>query len=209
MKTFPERLAEIQQQKKTRLALTIAPRVMQMPMPIAKYDDPFLPFGKAVIDATHDLVCAYLFDLASYLSIGAAGAVALERTIAYAKSEGILTILHGLFSIPDYVESAGAGGFGVDAVTVMRNGQDVALFTAYSEALNEGVIFADQGYASGQLPSVPMIAEFSADRTKISVSSSKLPGSTSQIHVVGNDVLYASQREDFAERVRAALEALR
>ncbi len=203
MTIFSERLAAIRQQKKTNLALMLAPRVPLMPVPIAKYDDPFLPFGKAIIDVTHDLVCAYLFDLASYLSIGAAGAVALERTIAYAKGESVLTILHGVFSTEDYVEAAGAGGFGVDAVTVC--GSDEGLLKAYNGALHEGVIVAEQGDRT----SPAVAARLSADNTRIEVINHHLPGGVVSIRVARNEVLYASQREDFAEQVRAALEAMR
>ena len=71
----------------------LIPRLTKMPLPIQRYDDPFLPFGKAIIDATRDLVCAYVFDLAAYLALGAAGAVALERTIAYVGDDDV-TVLH-------------------------------------------------------------------------------------------------------------------
>lgn len=86
-----------------------------MPLPIQRYDDPFLPFGKAIIGATRDLLCGYMFDLAAYLALGAAGAVALERSIAYVGGE-VAKILHGPFASPDYAEMAGA--FNVDAVTL-------------------------------------------------------------------------------------------
>jgi hypothetical protein len=85
-------------------------------MPLQSYDDPFLPFGKAIIAATRDLVRAYVFDLAAYLALGAAGAVALERTIAYV-GEDNLTVLHGAFVGGDYAEAA--RGFAADAVTLV------------------------------------------------------------------------------------------
>ena len=192
MRAFPERIIAIQQQKNTTLALTLAPRVLQMPSPIQKYDDPFLPFGKAIIDATHDLVCAYLFDLASYLSLGAAGAIALERTIAYAKAgQDVLTILHGRFTTADYVEATGVAGFNVDAVTINQLDSDSDVLHAYSNALNQGVVFAD------------------GDSHSLTVFSAESPDYAGKIRIAGNEVLYASQREDFAEQARAALEALR
>lgn len=95
--------------------LLIRPHLARMPMPLQSYDDPFLPFGKAIVAATRDLLCAYVFDLASYLALGAAGAIALERTIAYAGADN-LTVLHGAFVGSDYV--AAAQGFGADAVTL-------------------------------------------------------------------------------------------
>src|SRR4051812_25649910 len=93
----------------------MSPRLTKMPLPMQRYDDPFLPFGKAIIAATQDLVCAYVFDLAAYLAIGAAGAVALERTIAFV-GENNLTVLHAWFADSGYISAAEA--FGVDAVTL-------------------------------------------------------------------------------------------
>ncbi len=82
-----------------------------------RHDDPFLPFGKAIIDATHDLCCAYVFDLAAYLSLGASGAIALERTIAYVPAP-LIKILDGPFTRAEYVRVASESAFAVDAVTL-------------------------------------------------------------------------------------------
>ena len=103
----------------TNRALLMSPRLTKMPLPMQRHDDPFLPFGKAIIAATQDLVCAYVFDLAAYLAIGAAGAVALERTIAFV-GENNLTILHAWFAGSGYTSAAEA--FGVDAVTLADDG---------------------------------------------------------------------------------------
>jgi hypothetical protein len=61
--SFYDKLRAAQSQRESDLALLLAPKLAKMPLPIARYDDPFLPFGKAIIDATRDLVCAYVFDL--------------------------------------------------------------------------------------------------------------------------------------------------
>ncbi len=116
---FQDKLHKVQTLQATNRALLLLPRLTKMPLPMQRYDDPFLPFGKAIIAATQDLVCAYIFDLAAYLAIGAAGAVALERTIAYV-GEDNLTVLHAWFAGPGYVETAEA--FGVDAVTLADEG---------------------------------------------------------------------------------------
>ncbi len=112
---FFGKLHKLQACQADNAALVMTPHLARMPLPMQRYDDPFLPFGKAIVSATHDLVCAYVFDLPAYLEIGAAGAVALERTIAYCGS-AVLVVLHGAFGGPAYAPAALA--LGADAVTL-------------------------------------------------------------------------------------------
>src|SRR5258707_9750631 len=114
---FWELLSAAQQRNNSTLAIGLAPALKRLPYESQRWDDPFLPFGKAIIDTTSDLVCAYVFHLGAYLALGAAGAVALERTIAYVPT-GIVKILHGPFASNDYVTAAFEDGFGANAVTV-------------------------------------------------------------------------------------------
>ena len=114
--TLRDRMVEIQA-RGTRLAIAIAPSLAKMPYPLQRYDDPFLPYSKAVIDATADLTAAYVFDLAAYLSVGASGAIALERAIAYVPST-CMTILHGTFADPAYANWFAPGGFHAEAATI-------------------------------------------------------------------------------------------
>jgi hypothetical protein len=163
----------------------MSPRLLQMPLPVQRYDDPFLPFGKATIDATQDLLCGYMFDLAAYLAIGAAGAVALERTIAYA-GQASVNILHGPFPSPDYAEAAGAAAFNVDAVTLTES--------IYAENyLRTGVeVLARDG--------VGEVGVFSQENSTLTIHDVVL-------RLLGDDVLYAGRGNDFADAVRAAVEA--
>ena len=156
------------------LGMLISPRLAEMPLPLQKHDDPFLPFGKAIIDATHDLVSAYVFDFAAYLALGAAGAIALERTAAYVGGSA-LRVLHGPFVGGAYGEAARA--FNADALTV-ASGQDADTY----QATDLGV-FMIRGHRL------------------------KLLGADFDLCLLGDAVLYAGQREDFAERVRAAVQA--
>lgn len=179
--SFVDRLRGVQQVR-GEIALLIAPRLAAMPLPVQKYDDPFLPFAKLVIDATRDLVCAYVFDLAAYLAIGAAGAVALERGIAYARADGsTLAILHAPFVGSGYVAAAGDAAFDTDAVTLWRE-TDAAVY----EQAGIGVLLLD-----------------SPDLTRGAV----LQAADQRIRVLGESVLYAEQGEDFADRLRAAVAA--
>jgi hypothetical protein len=196
---FAGRLAALQRKRGTTLALLLRPRVAQLPLPIQKYDDPFLPFGKAIISATQPHVCAYVFDLAAYLALGAAGAVALERTIAYARANhDTLTILHGPFASPDYADAAGSGGFGVDAVTVTSD----ELLEAYtSQGLSAFAVRAGQSPIIIPMPGDAGVFWPEAGLfTLLSPSDHHL-----QMRLAGERVLYAGRGDDFAERVGQAL----
>lgn len=172
-------------QRQSNLIVWMRPRLPKLPLPMQRVDDPFLPFGKAIINATRDLVCGYMFDLAAYLAIGAAGAVALERTIAYVSDEAV-SILHGPFASPDYAAVGGLAGFGVDAVTLTESG--------YAEAyLWEGVgVFVVNGAAGD-------VGAFLVDNSTLVLDGIVL-------RILGDDILYAGHGDDFAERVRAAVE---
>lgn len=113
--TFIQKLEQVIQTNHTHVMLRIHPILMQMPAPVKAYDDPFLPFAKLIITATRDVVCGYVFDFPAYLAIGAAGIVALERTIAYVDSR-LITVIDGQFSGADYVHLTDEGTFNADAV---------------------------------------------------------------------------------------------
>jgi len=202
--SFARRLEQIQQRKRSNLALWIGPRLLQMPLPMQKYDDPYLPFGKAIIDATQPVVCAYVFDLASYLALGAAGAIALERTIGYARANGdTLIVLHGPFATPDYVEAAGAGGFHVDAVTLV----DEQHLEAYGQVPGLGMFVVREGENPVIIP-LPGAAGAFWPRAEL-VTLLTEDGRRLELRLAGPRVLYAGRGDDFAQRVRDALEALR
>src|SRR5258706_10668068 len=134
--TFRDLLKGAQTQNRSTLALGLIPLLNRLPFEIQRFDDPFLPFGKAVIDATADLVCAYVFHLGAYLALGAAGAVALERTMAYVPPN-IVKILHGPFANKDYVRAAFDEAFGAHAVTLAASVSPTTV-TAYIENLAHG-----------------------------------------------------------------------
>lgn len=202
--SFADRLAAIQRAKHSTLALVMAPRLLHIPMPMQRFDDPFLPFGKAIIEATHDVVCAYLFDLAAYLAIGAAGAVALERTIAYARADGdTLNILHGPFAGPDYAEAANDSAFAADAVTVT----DEQMLEAYTRDPAMGAFVVRRGEAPVIIPLPGSAGVYWQDAGEMTLLASD--DHAVRIQVAGERTLYAGRGDDFAERVRAALEALR
>jgi len=118
---YLEKLQAIQQKNDSWLCVGLDPVPDRMPLPALQWDDPVLPFNKAIIDATADLVCAYKPNLGFYLQWGAAGVVALERTIAYIPSE-IPIILDCKTGDIGHTQAAWGRGaldeWGVDAITV-------------------------------------------------------------------------------------------
>ena len=95
----------------------LAPRLAALPLRMQRYDEPFLPYSRAITEATNDIVAGYMFDLAAYLVLGAAGAIALERSVALVDSPAV-TILHGAFASPEYAAVAFDSTFNFDAATV-------------------------------------------------------------------------------------------
>lgn len=121
MKTYLEKLRAAQEKNDSWLCIGLDPDPERLRVDALKWDEPILPFNKAIIDATADLVCAYKPNLGFYLQWGAAGVVALERTIAYVP-DYIPVILDCKTGDIGHTQAAWAAGlfdvWGVDAVTV-------------------------------------------------------------------------------------------
>jgi orotidine-5'-phosphate decarboxylase len=121
MTSFTEKLRAAQIANDSWVCVGLDPALERMPGPVLKYDDPFLPFLKTIVDATADLVCAFKPNLGFYLALGAPGIISLERIIAYIPDD-IPVILDGKFNDIGNTARAYAHGvfnaLGVDAVTV-------------------------------------------------------------------------------------------
>ncbi len=118
---YLQKLRAAQDKNNSWLCVGLDPQPEQLPLPAMKWDEPLLPFNKAIIDATIDLVCAYKPNLGFYLQWGAAGIIALERTIAYIP-EHIPIIIDCKTGDIGHTQAAWAAGlfdeWEVDAVTV-------------------------------------------------------------------------------------------
>ena len=119
---YLEKLAAAQQQNRSWLCVGLDPVPEKLPISITnRHDEPVLPFNRAIIDATADLVCAYKPNLGFYLQWGAAGMIALERTIAYIPSH-IPIIVDCKTGDIGSTQTAWARGvldeWGADAITV-------------------------------------------------------------------------------------------
>jgi orotidine-5'-phosphate decarboxylase len=121
MTGFVDKLKTAQEANDSWVCVGLDPVLERMPAPVLKQDEPFLPFLKAVVDATADVVCAFKPNLGFYLAMGAAGVIALERIIAYIPDD-IPVILDAKFNDIGHTAQAYARGafeaLGVDAVTV-------------------------------------------------------------------------------------------
>ncbi len=120
--TYLEKLHAIQQINQSWVCVGLDPDPQRLPVHVVtRYDEPVLPFNKAIIDATADLVCAYKPNLGFYLQWGAAGMIALERTIAYIPNH-IPVILDCKTGDIGHTQGAWAMGlfdqWNVDAITV-------------------------------------------------------------------------------------------
>ncbi len=119
--TYLEKLLAAQQANNSWLCVGLDPTPESLPIDAQRWDEPVLPFNRRIIDATADLVCAYKPNLGFYMQWGAAGVIALERTIA-AIPDHIPVILDAKIGDIGHTQAAwGRGVFdewGVDAITV-------------------------------------------------------------------------------------------
>lgn len=120
--SYLEKLQAIQSKNQSWLCIGLDPVPEKLPLEaVARWDEPVLPFNQRIIEATADLVCAYKPNLGFYLQWGAAGLIALERTIAFIPDE-IPVILDCKTGDIGHTQGAWAKGlfdlWQVDAVTV-------------------------------------------------------------------------------------------
>lgn len=197
---FLDRLHNLITHTDSSIVLNLRPVLTKMPHPIRGYDDPFFPFGKAVVKATSDLVVGYMFDLAAYLEIGAAGAIALERTLSYVAGER-LSILHGPFAGSAYARITDENAFAADAVTLA----DAAYIDAYLHRSDRGAFVVTQG-----LPSRDYMTEMARQAGLYWPEGGQLTtvdtdGHVITLQVTPDSVLYAGSGESFTEDTRKSL----
>lgn len=81
--TFRQKLEAITKKNNSLLCIGLDPEIEKLPKHLIDADDPIFDFNKAIIDATHDLVCVYKPNSAFYEAYGLAGHHALKKTINY------------------------------------------------------------------------------------------------------------------------------
>ncbi len=92
--TFADRVTALQQHRQSLLCIGLDPDVRLLPSQFGTTPSAVLSFLKAIIESTHDLVCAYKLNLAFYEALGYQGWSVLEQTIQAIPPE-ILTIGDG------------------------------------------------------------------------------------------------------------------
>jgi len=84
--TFAQKLNSIVKNNNSLLCIGLDPELSKLPSHLQKVKDPIFEFNKAIIDATHDLVCTYKPNIAFYEAEGLEGLKQLEQTIKYIQS---------------------------------------------------------------------------------------------------------------------------
>jgi hypothetical protein len=190
---FIKKLEQVIQTNQTHVVLRISPYLMRMPAPVKAYDDPFLPFGKAVINATRDVVAGYIFDFPAYLAIGAAGAVALERTMAYV-DRALITIIDGQFSGAGYVHMADEGTFNADAL-ILADDKHLSAYTARPDRS----AFVTDDHTPHSAPTGGIFWHVTDELTIGDI----------RLKIVGDDVVYADGTAHFGDSLHEALLRMR
>lgn len=83
MITFQQKLDKIIKKNNSLLCVGLDPVLEKLPKYLLKSNYPFFEFNKAIIDATHDLVCCYKPNSAFYEALGEKGIGELKKTCDY------------------------------------------------------------------------------------------------------------------------------
>jgi orotidine-5'-phosphate decarboxylase len=119
---FRERLREAWQRSRSLLCVGLDPDTTKIPARFANSPEPIFEFNREVVDATHDLVCAYKPQIAFYSAAGAE--LELEKTIEYIRARAPQAIVILDAKRGDVGNTATAYAreaferYGADAVTV-------------------------------------------------------------------------------------------
>jgi orotidine-5'-phosphate decarboxylase len=122
MTPFRERVQAAWDRSRSLVCVGLDPDRAKLPARFAGANEPIFAFNREVIDATHDLVCAYKPQIAFYSAVGAERE--LERTIEYIRSRAPNAIVILDAKRGDVGNTAAAYAleaferYGADAVTV-------------------------------------------------------------------------------------------
>lgn len=81
--TFRQKLEKIIKKNNSLLCIGLDPDLEKIPQHLRKSKDPIFDFNKRIIDATHDLVCAYKPQIAYYNGLGIRATESLLKTVNY------------------------------------------------------------------------------------------------------------------------------
>ena len=121
MAPFIRQLKEIQQTQNSLLCIGLDVDFNKIPEHLQSADNPVLEFNRQIIEATHDLVCAYKPNLAFYEAMGERGWTTLRETLKLIP-KSVLTIGDGkrgdIGNTAERYAKSLFNDFGFDSVTV-------------------------------------------------------------------------------------------
>jgi orotidine-5'-phosphate decarboxylase len=119
--SFTKKLREIQIKQNSLLCIGLDVDAEKIPEHVRTLENPVLEFNRQIIEATHDLVCAYKPNLAFYEAMGERGLNALRETLKLIP-KSVLTIGDGkrgdIGNTAERYAKSLFDDFGFDAVTV-------------------------------------------------------------------------------------------
>jgi len=185
MNQILQKLVKAQTATKSDWALYISPEVDKLPFEIQRFDDPYLPYMRAIYTATRDLVCTYVLDFGAYLRLGAAGAVALERSIDLIGDTHVVILDAALASIR-YAGLWEETAYGCDAVTIA----DAGVLWAYQGREDRAAFLLSSGAVDSRI-------------TPVYWTVQRMFGlGTQRVRVLPEDVLFKARSLDFEETLR-------
>jgi orotidine-5'-phosphate decarboxylase len=118
---FKEKLLEAQRLNDSWLCVGLDPVMDRLPDAVRSAPSPLLTFGRAIVESTADLICAYKPNLGFWLAEGPAGVEALQQLISEIP-ENLPVILDAKFNDVGHTAEAYAHAafetLGADAVTL-------------------------------------------------------------------------------------------
>ena len=119
--TFTQKLRDVQLHQKSLLCIGLDVDADKIPQHLQSSANPVLEFNRQIIEATHDLVCAYKPNLAFYEAMGERGLITLRETLKLIPNS-VLTIGDGkrgdIGNTAERYAKSLFDDFGFDSVTV-------------------------------------------------------------------------------------------
>jgi orotidine-5'-phosphate decarboxylase len=229
---FQHRIRAAQRERRTSLCLSLDIVIADTPLPVQPADEPMLPFARAIIEATADLVCAYQIRPVFFLAEGGSGMIALERIVRLIPDGTPLIIdlrldddvaaglaaraafyqykASAITARPQLPEASARvianhdhGGQGVLAIL---DGKPMALSSLWHGYSISAKRTADAAEARRLNPDAIALLQH-ADA--LDGTAARLLAGPGSVFIVDRSVLYASRQMTFAEDARAAAMRLR
>ena len=214
---FADKLYAREQHTQSQIGLRLDILAAKMPLPFARTDDPMLPFAQAIIDATRDLVAAYVIDPAYYFSEGAPGMIALERITRYVPEDVPIVLDTRYGPLGDSAMPVARGAFEAfhaDAITfsVPPDARTLDAFLNYpGKVLFIPGIIATSDQIGVLIETGEALAMSPANTLSlIREKAYRVGGKTALPNLCivesTSDLIYTSRRDDFADVLREAIQ---